>query len=337
MLRVHIPTHAESPLVTPDNAVIRAFIEANSARPDIEWRETPAEADCILLFERWSTKFWHYASDLRKDEIFSKHRDKVLCVNQDDAGRGFLAGCYTSLKRSNFSPRVHRAIPYLSNYNTLIDSYAVEHERDRRYLFSFRGAKLTNPIRGEIVRRFATHPNAKIVCVDKSFGKHSEDDMRSYIEDILDSQFVLCPAGWGPQTYRLFDCMQLGRCPVIISDEWVPIAGIPWHEFALRVPAKQVRHLPGLLSARMSDAASLGRAARQAWMMHCGSTQRFVHLMDQLQQLWNEIQTQPVDYDALHYSWRFYYANQFTLPQRVRGGLARRIYQLYYRAELEKW
>jgi hypothetical protein len=41
-------------------------------------------------------------------------------------------------------------------------------------------------------------------------------------ESILDR----CPAGIGPATYRLFEAMELGRVPVILSDEWVPRKGL---------------------------------------------------------------------------------------------------------------
>jgi len=56
---------------------------------------------------------------------------------------------------------------------------------------------------------------------------------KEYAKAILNSQFVLCPAGWGPATYRLFETMEMGRVPVTLSDEWVPPPGPRWDEFSI--------------------------------------------------------------------------------------------------------
>src|SRR5262245_51008063 len=103
MLKVFVPTREHSSLVTDDNEFMRAFMGTIGERFDIEWCKTSVEADLILLFERWSTKFWNYAAELRQDPIYTQYKKKIVCINEDDAGRGFLAGCYTSLTKDTFS------------------------------------------------------------------------------------------------------------------------------------------------------------------------------------------------------------------------------------------
>jgi Exostosin family len=338
MLKVFVPTREHSSLVTDDNELMRAFMGATGERFDIEWCKTGVEANFILLFERWSTKFANYAAELRQDLTFAQYKEKIVCINQDDAGRGFLAGCYTSLTRHNLSPRIHRAIPFLQNYNGLLKSDAVRSERTRpRYLFSFRGASLTNPIRRELFKRFASFPDAKLVRVNKSFGKHGSQDMVEYVEDILQSKFVLCPAGWSPQTIRLFETMQLGRCPVIISDQWVPIAGIDWRNFAVIVPERDLKSLPKILAAREAEAAELGTRARAAWAKEFGPERRFLLTFSRAIEVWREIRERPVNYDELYSSWRFNYGNKFTLGQRFKAGIARRITQFRFRDQWKHW
>jgi len=311
---------------------------ATGERLDIEWCKTGVEADFILLFERWSTKFANYAAELRQDPTFAQYKEKIVCINEDDAGRGFLAGCYTSLTKHNLLPRIHRAIPFLQNYNVLLKSDAVRSERTcPRYLFSFRGASLTNPIRRELFKRFASFPGAKLVCVNKSFGKHGSQDIADYVEEILQSKFVLCPAGWAPQTIRLFETMQLGRCPVIISDQWVPISGIDWRNCAVIVPEGEVRSLPKILAAREAEAAELGARARTAWEKEFGPERRFLLSVSRAIEVWREIRERPVNYDELHSSWRFYYGNKFTLGQRFKAGIARRITQFRFRDQWKHW
>ena len=98
------------------------------------------------------------------------------------------------------------------------------------WLFSFRGTDLSHPIRRKLFRYFSTHPRAKMVRNRTQFHSHSVKEKQDYVDDILSSKFVLCPRGWSPSTYRLFEVMELGRCPVIISDDWVPIHGVPWQD-----------------------------------------------------------------------------------------------------------
>jgi len=343
MLKVFVPTREHSSLVTDDYELMRAFMEAIEERFDVDWCKTGIEADFILLFERVSTKFWHYAAELQRDPTFAQYKGKIVCINEDDASRGFLAGCYTSLAKHNFrhnlSHRIHRAIPFLKHYNVLLKDDAVRNEPDPRfrYLFSFRGASLTNPIRRKLFKRFASFPNAKLVYVDRSFGTHRSQDIIDYVEEILQSKFVLCPGGWSPQTIRLFETMQLGRCPVIISDQWVPIAGIDWRNFAVIVPEREIDSLPNILAAREAEAADLGKRARIAWEKNFAPKQRFLLTFNQVIEVWQEIRERPVDYDELHSSWRFYYGNRFTLGQRFKQGIMRRINQFRFRDQWKHW
>jgi hypothetical protein len=50
-------------------------------------------------------------------------------------------------------------------------------------------------------------------------GSARKEFTTKYAEAIQDSQFVLCLAGNGPATYRYFETMEMGRVPVVLSDE----------------------------------------------------------------------------------------------------------------------
>jgi hypothetical protein len=86
-----------------------------------------------------------------------------------------------------------------------------------------------------------------------------------HAEAILDSQFVLCPAGCGPSSYRLFESMEMGRVPVILSDDWVPPPGPRWDEFSVRVPERFVGEISSILSMFSDRHEVMGRQARLAW------------------------------------------------------------------------
>ena len=58
----------------------------------------------------------------------------------------------------------------------------------------------------------------------------------------------------------------LGRVPVIISDQWVPPEGPDWEKFSIRVRERRISGIPSLLESRRQDAATMGIAARAAWL-----------------------------------------------------------------------
>ena len=82
------------------------------------------------------------------------------------------------------------------------------------------------------------------------------------------SSFVLAPRGIGPCSYRLFECMQLGRVPVIISDAWVRIPNIDWDKFTVTIPESQIQFIPEILLERKKEAVEMGRLARKYWEDH---------------------------------------------------------------------
>jgi hypothetical protein len=86
-----------------------------------------------------------------------------------------------------------------------------------------------------------------------------------YAESTARSRFVICPRGLGPSSIRIFEAMRMGRCPVIVSDDWTPPSFVDWNACSIRVAESAVRDLPAILREREADAASLGAAARAAW------------------------------------------------------------------------
>ena len=57
----------------------------------------------------------------------------------------------------------------------------------------------------------------------------------------------------------------MGRPPVIISDEWVPVAGLDWNQFAVFVEERHLRHLPAILREREPDWENMAQRAREAY------------------------------------------------------------------------
>jgi glycosyltransferase involved in cell wall biosynthesis len=85
---------------------------------------------------------------------------------------------------------------------------------------------------------------------------------------ILGAKFSLCPRGNGAGSYRLQESMALGRAPVIISDDWVPVADLAWERFAVFVAEDSLHDLPAILREYEPHWKDMGELARQTYESH---------------------------------------------------------------------
>lgn len=102
-------------------------------------------------------------------------------------------------------------------------------ERPRDYVACFVGSEKTHPIRQSIVDTFGSD--------DRYFVRRS-CDTATFVDAMARSHFALCPRGYGPTSYRLFEAMQFGTVPVYISDEFIlPMQDeLEWSSFCFREP-----------------------------------------------------------------------------------------------------
>jgi hypothetical protein len=90
----------------------------------------------------------------------------------------------------------------------------------------------------------------------------------AFIDTILEAKFSLCPRGNGAGSYRLQESLALGRAPVIISDAWVPVAGLDWKRFAIFVSEDSLENLPAILYEHEPRWKEMGDQARQIYESH---------------------------------------------------------------------
>jgi hypothetical protein len=135
------------------------------------------------------------------------------------------------------------------------------------YLASFVGSE-THPIRTDIVKLFANDPEFAIVTKQWSFdvSNHALDAFRTATSA---SKFTLCPRGYGAQSFRTYEAMQLGSVPIYVHDDnlWLPFNDIvPWHKFAVLVHEKDLPGLKNIL-ADISDEAYSNMLHMGAYMV----------------------------------------------------------------------
>lgn len=200
------------------------------------------------------------ASDL-KDFVWDWHDRPV----------GRLNGFYCSLDVRMFDPRRHRSISYPLQYNQEVKHFPLS---DAEYNFGFIGG-LTAGVRSRMVDALyprAEQDNSFIRVRGADWAKYyardqSEmDSQREYADFLRKTKFILCPRGMGLSSYRLFETMQAGRVPVIISDRFVLPSGPDWDDCSIRVAERDIASIPEIVDAYLEKWPEMARRSRQAWL-----------------------------------------------------------------------
>lgn len=280
----------------------------------------PDIADIIIIFENFSFKHLDYMINLKKDSFIRRYAHKIYTINYDDTVFGFLPGCYTSLTPNNFIKNFHIASCYPKEYNQELVDFRKQYEFkfNPNLLFSFRGSDKSNPIRKKLFKKLPSNKAWILTKTNTAFYEHTGAEKKVFIEEILNSHFVLCPRGSSPSTYRMYEAMSLGRCPVIISNDWVPQVGIDWDSCSIRIPESEIQHIPKILESQITKATELGLNSFLTWNSFFSEQKKFSVF---LQQILTLAETKPIkDFDSLQeiwYSTAFKRANKLGLDQRI--------------------
>jgi hypothetical protein len=211
---------------------------------------------------------------IAKSKKYAVLAEKVFVFDQFDNALGLFPGLYASLNSYLLSEKRHRTGCYLQSLNEFI-AYKEPNCGVIRYLFSFQGNASSRVRR----RLFSTDFGRNEVLIEYKeprggliAGAVVEDSStemiefkRRYAKVITDSKFVLCPRGYGSSSLRLFEAMQSGRVPVIISDVWVPWSNIEWSKFALRIREKDVGNLVDICLDASRHWITMALEARKTW------------------------------------------------------------------------
>lgn len=244
----------------------------------------PEQADALVFIE--NTQFDDLLfTQLRKHELVAQYPDKCFMYNEMDRPWDVLPGLYTCMTRSHFKTNRHCAFAYLSTPNQLIKNI-FEETYEPRWLYSFMGA-MSHHCRRSVMR--LKHDRAFLKDTSEfNVWNTSESEMQQraidYSRVLGESQFVLCPRGIGSSSIRLYETLEAGRVPVIISDSWVPPSETDW-SFAIQVQERRVSSIPKLLESLSSEATERGQAARDAWQTSYAPGSLFNTLGDAIESL----------------------------------------------------
>ena len=228
-------------------------------------------ADIIVFWAYFEESQLYLIPKLRADKIIQRYPEKCFVVNIEDRPIPFLPGVYPSIARKDFDYSRHRSGAYGIEMNPFIAEYALKNTGEPAYLAAFTGG-----VEGLACRQaLITEPTLQTSCFFyatpiNAFGHYNNatekiKGQELYAQRMVNAKFSLCPRGYGPGTHRLFESMQMGRCPVILNDAWVPPEGPAWPDCSIRVAEKNIKNLHLILRENEPRWRELGQAARQEW------------------------------------------------------------------------
>lgn len=227
--------------------------------------ESAADADVILFTDPTDSLL----RDVRQHSLYQAYRDKVLVNCDHDVSYPLVPGLYTSLRRGRFNPRWSEGGCYVK---------VLDHDWITPTPLRAQQAK---PI--SFVGTFDNHKSRqRLARINRSelFVRDTSDDAarrnaqpfavyeawwHEYAQVLHNSVFILCPRGFAPSSYRIFEAMKAGRVPVIISDDWVAPVGPAWEQFSLRVKERDIERVVDICMENVGRATEMGRLAEQAF------------------------------------------------------------------------
>ncbi len=315
-------THFATIPVNPWEKVFLPIVQEHFARhPDGPYTlvKTPEEAELIVVLESSSFRTQQDVAPLLREPLLRDFPERVFTINYEDYPAGFLPGLYAALLADRFDPRRHHAWCYLFPGEPRAHlTRPIPPVEDAGLLFSFRGAE-SSALRARFFQMdWPVGCRGRITKINRWFD-HTAGEQSAYFDEIGDSKFVLCPYGQGITSRRLFEVMELGRCPVIFGDGWVPPSEIDWSQCSIRLTDADAEHLPEILAAREAEAPDLGRRAQEAWERYFSPARKFEASLDALVRMRDN---RPAGYTEREQQrlWRsraFYRRNGWTLEQRL--------------------
>lgn len=276
----------------------------------------PELADILLIQEKQSFKNFRYIKNLLEDSLISQYANKVLTINNDDCATGLLRGLYTSIPKSRYNTSLHVSVPYI-NYPNEIVFHSHKMIESPQYLAGWRGNPKSSTLRKELYQVFK---NNSSFCLEntQSWLNHSQGEKEHYLNLMLNAKFSLCPTGWAPVSFRIYESMALGRCPVVIADDFVPPEGPNWEKFSLFLPQRKINSLYDFLLQYEKEWCVLGRRALEAWDEHFNSEAIVEYYAQSLQKLLKITSIESPEKEIKRWnSFQLHWSNKWTIPQRA--------------------
>ncbi|HWW22462.1 MAG TPA: exostosin family protein [Edaphobacter sp.] len=242
--------------------------------------DDPAAADLILLIGSFGLD----PACLLDHPLYTAFPNKCAVYTEDDNYLPLAPGVYSSASVDTHS-RAGRtsSYSYVSSTGRYTNQYVIKSVTDKKYLFTFQGGS-TSLLRKRLFNLTFPRPKDALATLIENTSTYYHWDLtqpdrhqrqQRYAETIAASHFVLCPRGAGNGSIRLFEVMQAGIAPVLISDNFLLPPHVPWDTFLLRIPERDIARLPELIEPHLATSAERGRLAREVWLNYFAPEKEF--------------------------------------------------------------
>jgi Exostosin family len=324
-MNIYFISSNETPLAQKETRFLNE-LEASLISKGCKKATSPSQADVILINEENSFKEWRYIEKLMEDPIVGANIDRVYTINTDDCATGLLKGLYTSIPSNRILPAIYEVVPYAKYPNKeILNSTDDRTDSSPPYLASWRGNLKSNPkLRRELVRTLADRADFKIETTD-SWLNHGPDEQKKYVDLLRSSKFSLCPAGWAPISFRIYESMALGVAPVIIADKCVLPAGPDWNSCSIRIRERDIGDAPKILRPLAAEYSLLGRAAQIEWKKYFSPNVMANYYAERLLHCVRNNLNKGCAKDEVTRmrSFHSFWNNNWTLPQRLHRRIKR--------------
>jgi hypothetical protein len=263
-------------LALAEDAELMALMRARAAESSHTLCEDAREAELILFLGNPT----HEPGLLLNHPLYRAYPDKCAIYCEDDEYLPLLPGVYCSAHKGAHT-RSGRVVTwsYVSAGGRFANPYIAQTCSEKRFLFSFQGGS-TSMLRKRMYRLPFNRPD--VLIEDTSVYHHWDPSQaerelrqRTYAETMAASHFVLCPRGAGTGSIRLFEAMQAGIAPVLISDDYALPPQVPWETFLLRIAERDIHRLAELIEPHLAASAQRGQLAREAWLKYFAPEREF--------------------------------------------------------------
>lgn len=129
----------------------------------------------------------------------------------------------------------------------------IPQKTEKNIFASFVGS-LTHPIREKIY--YAVHDKSDyllLMCNWSNTVPHQ--NLIKFIDVTSTSKFSLCPRGYGPTSFRMYEILQLGSVPVYVSnDHYLPWSDeLTWSDFCVIISEDQIDQIDKILKSIDDD------------------------------------------------------------------------------------
>ncbi len=266
--------------------------ELSQPRPNAKFQlvDHAEDADAVFhvdsIFHKSSNDVGVYQKLL---EWADENNKLAFSLSFEDLPLGALPGIYTSLESGNFDPTLHLSWPHLEAPNKGAETTPKEPPKQDSYLFTFAGS-CSHRLRSKLFSIYSSEEqNRWKVHEVKRWYNHTTDERETYIDDIINSHFVLCPRGIASYSHRILETMLLERIPVIIADDWVPFS-FAEQNYYISIPEKDVANIASILERELKNYdlyLSNLRKVNERWLTeknrYCNVVERFLEFHQQHQ------------------------------------------------------